>query len=435
MRKLFLCYLLVLGFGQMGFGQNKNTDELKFNLNESASNYLKLNITTQMWLRYGENNPGSLQNNQPVENNFDVGIRRTRLQLFGMINEKTFLYTQMGINNFGVNSSRKPGLFFHDIVGEYHLSKCSLHLGMGLSGWGGLSRFSSPAVSSIMGTDAPLFLQTTNDVSDQFLRKLGIYAKGKMGKLDYRLMLSSPMTIKYATGVNVISTQSDFSLKPASVQSSGYIMYQVLDEESNLTPYTIGTYLGKKRVLNFGTGFQFQKNAMWHLSDTTKKDTLSEPLLNIAVDAFYDAPLGKSGAAISLYAAYVKTNFGKNYLRNNAAMNLSDAVLTGSNNGSGPGTACPMYGTGNVFYLQGGYLLPNQNNYGFRLMPYFTLMHAQYDKLNEATNVFDLGLNVFLKEHKTKVSFNYQNRPVYNNSNWKVQERLGLFTMQLQLAI
>ncbi len=435
MKKLFLFGFLLNNLLFISYGQNKNTDGVSYSLNENGSAYLKLNLTNQIWMRYGENNPGSLQNNEPLDKSFDVGIRRARIQLYGMIHEKTFLYTQMGINNFGANSIRKPGIFFHDIVGEYHLSKRTLHLGMGLSGWGGLSRFSSPAVASIVCLDVPLFLQTTNDVSDQFLRKLGVYAKGKIGKIDYRLMISSPMTIKNATGVNSISTQADFSIKPAAIQSSAYVMYQVLDEESNLVPYTIGTYLGKKRILNIGAGFQHQKNAMWHLSDTTQKDTVSEPLLNIAFDAFYDAPIGKKGAAVSLYTAYVKTNYGKAYLRNNAPMNLSDAVILGSKNGSGPGTAFPMYGTGNVFYFQGGYLLPNQNNYSFRLMPYFAIMHADYDKLNEAMNLFDLGFNLLLKEHKTKVSINYQNRPIYNNSNWRVQERLGLFILQLQLAI
>ena len=435
MKKVFYLNIILSCLVSFAFGQAKSPDELKYFLNESGSNYLKLNITTQMWARYGENNPGSTQSGFVADNNFDVGIRRGRIQLFGMINEKTFLYTQMGINNFSVNGSRKPGLFFHDVLGEYHLTKRTLHLGMGLSGWGGLARFSSPSVASIMGIDAPLFLQTTNDVSDQFLRKLGVYAKGKLGKFDYRLMLSSPMTIKYATGVNAIGTQSDFSLKPASVQSSGYVMYQALDEESNLTPYTIGTYLGKKHVLNFGAGFQYQKNAMWHLADTTKKDTVFEPLMNFAIDAYYDAPIGNNGAALSLYAAFVKTNFGKNYVRNNGAMNLSDAIEKGSTNGSGPGTAFPMYGTGNVVYLQGGYLLPNKNNNQVRYMPYMMLMHADYDKFNESMNVFDLGLNVFLKEHKTKLTFDYQNRPVYNNTNWKVSDRLGLFIVQLQLAI
>jgi hypothetical protein len=416
-------------------GQAITDEGLSYRLNESGSSYLKLNLTTQMWLRLGENNPGSTQAGFVATNNIDVGIRRSRLQLYGMLNEKSFIYTQIGINNFGVNSSRKPGLFFHDVVGEYHLSKRTLHLGMGLSGWGGMSRFSSPAVANIMGLDVPLFLQTTNDVSDQFLRKLGVYGKGKLGKLDYRIMLSTPMAIQYATGVNAIDIQSDFSLKPAAVQSSAYVMYQFLDEESNLIPYTVGTYMGKKRVFNIGVGFQYQKDAMWHLSDTLKRDTISEPLLNIAIDAFYDAPIGRSGAAISLYAAVVKANYGKNYVRNNAPMNLSDAVLAGSTNGSGPGTAFPMFGTGNVFYLQGGYLLPNKNNKVVRVMPYFMLTHAKYDKFNDAMNVFDLGLNFFLKAHKTKVSLDYQNRPIYNNTNWRVQDRLGLFIVQLQMAI
>jgi hypothetical protein len=431
-----LLLLLLSSIYSISFSQNSKTGELAVSLNEDGSRYFKFALTSQVWMRYLESNPGSTLFGYEKKNGLDIGIRRTRVQAYGMVQERAFLYTQFGINNFGFNSGRKPPIFFHDIAAEYYVHKRSFHLGAGLSGWGGFARFSSPAVISIMGYDAPLFEQNTNDVSDQFLRKLGIYAKGKLGKLDYRMMLSSPMSVQNSSIVKPLNYSSDFSMKAPKLQQSAYLMYQFLDEESNLTPYTTGTYLGNKKVFNIGMGAQYQKNAMWHLSDSIKKDTIEEDLRCLALDVYYDAPLGKNHAAISLYAALVHTGFGKNYIRNLGPMNPYDGVLSSSNNASGPGSAFPMYGTGNVFYFQGGYLLPQKNpKKETRLMPYVMLMHANYDQLKQSMNVVDIGLNVFLHQHKTKLSINYQNRPVFNKNTWKEDERKSMVVVQWQVGI
>ncbi|MFY8020215.1 MAG: hypothetical protein ACOVP1_03410 [Bacteroidia bacterium] len=432
-KKLGLVLLVV--FSIQVNAQNKN-GELSINLNESGSHYFKFNLTSQVWLRYLNSNPGSTLFGYEKSNLFDVGIRRSRIQAFGQVQDRTFIYTQFGINNFSFNSSRKMPIFFHDIAMEYHIDNRKLHLGAGLSGWGGFARFSSPAVVSIMGYDAPLFEQNTNDVSDQFLRKLGIYAKGKLGKLDYRVMLSSPMSVQNSSNVKAINYRSDFSMKVPHLQQSAYLMYQFLDEESNLTPYTTGTYLGKKKVLNIGLGAQYQKNAMWHQSDSIKKDTVEEDLRCFALDLFYDAPIGNKNAALSLYAALVHTGFGKNYIRNLGPMNPFDGVTSSSSNASGPGSAFTMYGTGNILYFQGGYLLPQTDpKKETRYMPYIMWMHANYEQLKQSMNVFDMGLNIYLHQHKTKLSINYQNRPVFNKNTWKVDDRKGMVVVQWQVAI
>lgn len=431
--KMMLLMSIIISY--QAFAQNKN-GELSINLNESGSRYFKFNLTSQVWLRYLNSNPGSTLFGYEKNNQFDVGLRRTRILAFGQVQDKTFIFTQFGINNFSFNSSRKMPLFFHDIAMEYHIHDRKLHLGAGLSGWGGFARFSAPSVVSIMGYDAPLFEQNTNDVSDQFLRKLGVYAKGKLGKLDYRVMLASPMSVQNSSNVKAINYRSDFSMKPPHLQQSAYLMYQFLDEESNLTPYTTGTYLGKKKVLNIGMGAQYQKNAMWHQSDSINKDTVEEDLRCFALDVYYDAPIGKKNAAICLYAALVHMGFGKNYFRNLGPMNPYDGVLSSSTNASGPGSAFPMYGTGNVVYFQGGYLLPQSDTKKeTRYMPYVMLMHANYDALKQSMNVLDLGLNVYLHQHKTKLSINYQNRPIFNKNTWKVDERKGMVVVQWQVAI
>src|ERR671916_331626 len=58
-------------------------NELKYNLNESGSHYFKVTFLNQVWLRYNQSNPGTTVMNSPANETFDIGLRRTRIQLLG----------------------------------------------------------------------------------------------------------------------------------------------------------------------------------------------------------------------------------------------------------------------------------------------------------------------------------------------------------------
>lgn len=412
--------------------QNK---ELRFNFNEEGSHYLRATLTGQVWLRYNQSNPGTTVNGFAKPETYDIGLRRVRSQIFGKISDKVFLYTQFGINNFGHNSARRPSMFFHDVVAEYYVTPRALQLGAGLTAWTGFARYSSPAAASILAYDAPLYQQSTNDVNDQFLRKLSVYAKGKIGKLDYRVILSDPMLIDGSiAAVNPINVNSDFSYMPPKLQTSGYFMYQFLDEESNLTPYMTGTYLGKKRIFNIGAGFQYQPDAMWHYNNPVTKDTIQQDLLIYSVDVFVDHPLGTEGAAVTAYLAASHTDYGKNYLRNNGAMNPAPSTGTSLNGG---GSAFPTYGTGDIVFAQLGYLLPKQvlgEKHG-QLQPYADVTVARYDRLESDMLMWDAGINWLIEGHRSKVTLNYQNRPVFRHTNFKEDSRRGMLVLQFQIAI
>src|SRR5690606_15596957 len=122
----------------------------------------------QIWIRYNESNPGTTVFGTPKSNTLDLGLRRTRIQLFGQISDKIFVYTQFGTNNINYISPRKQGLFFLDAVTELKIVDQKLSFGSGLTGWSGLSRYASPSVGSILTLDAPLYQQSTNDINDQF---------------------------------------------------------------------------------------------------------------------------------------------------------------------------------------------------------------------------------------------------------------------------
>ena len=42
----------------------------------------------------------------------------------------------------------------------------------------------------------------------------------------------------------------------------GYVSWEFLEQESNLLPFNVGTYLGTKRVFNLGGGFFYNQDGM-----------------------------------------------------------------------------------------------------------------------------------------------------------------------------
>lgn len=411
---------------------------IKINLSDDGKEYLRFVFLNQTWLRYTDANPGTTVNGYAQDQIFDIGLRRTRIQFFGQISPRVFFYTQFGINNFSSNSKQYQGAFFHDAVSEFRVHDKMLSIGAGLTGWSGLSRYASPSTGSILSLDAPLYQQTTNGVNDQFLRKLSLYAKGKLGKLDYRLALTKPMAIQNAVAtVNPLSINSDFALTPSKLQSQGYVMYQFFDQEDNLLPYTTGTYLGKKKILNLGAGFIYQPQAMWNLNSTN--DTAFSNMLLLGADVFLDLPLNKEkGNALTSYLAFNYFDLGPNYVRNVGVMNPATGVnSSGTFNGSGNGF--PAVGTGSTIYFQIGYLMKKELIGKSTFQFYGATQISDFERSIDYMLMYEFGFNWLTNgTHNSKVSLNYQDRPVFNSDvlgNLSQTTRKGMFVLQYQVMI
>ena len=431
---LFLSTILT-PFAQSGF---QNGNAIKINLSDDGKEYLRFTFLNQTWVRYTDANPGTTVNGSAQDQIFDIGLRRTRMQFFGQISPRVFFYTQFGINNFTSNSKQYQGAFFHDAVSEFRIHDKMLSIGAGLTGWSGLSRYASPSVGSILSLDAPLYQQTTNGINDQFLRKLSVYAKGKLGKLDYRLALTKPMAIQNAVAVvNPLSVNSDFALTPSKLQTQGYFMYQFFDQEDNLLPYTTGTYLGKKKIVNLGAGFIYQPDAMWNLN--ALNDTVFSPMLLLGADVFVDLPLNKEKQnAITSYFAYNYFDLGVNYVRDVGVMNPGTGVnANGTFNGSGD--AYPMVGTGSTLYFQIGYLMKKELIGKSTLQFFGATQISDFERSNDYMLMYELGFNWLTNgTHNSKVSLNYQDRPIFNSDgfgNLNQPSRKGMIVLQYQVMI
>jgi hypothetical protein len=441
----------------------KEIDELRLKLNGDGSHYIKATFLNQVWLRYNDSNPGSTALGEPANQTTDIGLRRTRIQLYGTLTDHVSFYFQFGQNNFNYLTqnagNRKMEVFFHDALGEYKVWKANnmLVLGGGLTITNGLSRFSQPSIGTIMSMDVPVFAQATVDQTDEFSRKLSVYARGQLGRFDYRLVVSDPfpvntngtLPVSSNGGVNTTvpianSVNAAFAQVGHEKQYQGFFMWNFFDKESHVTPYMTGTYLGKKKVFNLEGGFITQARATYTGDGVT--NTFHD--MNLwSVAAFYDAPINKDkGTAINAYLGYFHTDYGPGYLRYNGIMNPANGgtpgvtpLATAANpaNGGAYGNAFPMFGTGQQIYAQVGYLLKKDllgEDHG-TLMPYATVQSASLDRLNGQMTVYDIGINWFLKGHTSKFTLDYQNRPVYVPSGTDIiaSDRKAQIVLQYQI--
>jgi hypothetical protein len=336
--------------------------------------------------------------------------------MYAQLDKRFLILTHFGINNQNAFSGgvvgadgKKPQLYMHDAWVEYKVWDSYLDIGAGLHYWNGISRATSASTLNFLGLDAPIFNWATIEKTDQFARMLGIYGKGRIGQLEYRVAVNEPFKTSDALQENVAG------YNPGNIDKvyQGYFSYNFLETESNKLPFYVGSYLGTKKVFNIGAGFLQNSNAMWSLQENG--DTATHNQLLWAIDAFLDMPVGADNKhAITAYTAYFNYDFGPNNIRNIGIMNSADG------GGSLRGNAVPLIGTGQILYGQFGYLFGKLKT-GGRLQPFASYSHAFFEGVRNAegdivpVQIVDAGVNYYMAGHHAKITLNYRHRPDFTN--------------------
>ncbi len=387
--------------------------------------FFRLVLWSQIWGRVMENNPGTQVQGQPEDVTTDIGLRRIRMLALGEY-KRMQLMTHIGIDNQTFNGARKPQVFVHGACAQYEAVEEALKLGMGLHYINGPSRMSSASTTSFLALDSPIFTWPVIELSDQFARQLGIFARGQVSKLDYRLSLNrafAPSTNPQpGGGVAFRSDANTYSV-------SSYLAWAFAEKESGTLPYYTGTYLGNKPVINLGAGVHWQPEATGRLDSDGNLET--HDVLTLASDLFVDLPVGNG--AFTGYGMYGYYDFGPDYVRNVGIMNVG----SGGNSFAGGGNAYPMIGTGHHVYAQAGYLLPFDLG-STRLQPYAATHAAMLEALNEPSVTAEAGLNWYLIGHRFKLTLHYRNRPVFNtgtDGSINVGERASEAILQVQAKL
>lgn len=431
---------------------------LKLNLNPEGDKYVRFILWNQIWLRNTEMNPGTMVSDEATKNTWNIGNRRLRALAYAQITKRYMVLMHFGINNQtfingggsgttgtgGYGNGKKPQMFFHDAWNEYAVflpgeaGKFSLSLGAGLHYYMGLSRMTMASTLNFLTVDSPIFTWPLIDNSDQFARQMGMFAKGKYGKFEYRFSLNKPFATNLAP-VDVTNPAARVAVDNngnPKFSKAGYVEYQFLDSESNLLPFKVGSYLGTKRVFNLGAGFYHQKDGT---RTSVNSQIEKHDIALYAIDAFADLPLGnaKNKMALSAYAGFYNYNFGPNYLRNLGIMNVgsNDPNFIGDKAIAGAGNLQPMIGSGNIYYVQAGLLLPsNADKPKIRIQPFAAYTNKNFKALENSSSQFDIGANWFIDGHHAKLTTQYSTRPTYTSASAEPKSK-GEFILQFQIYL
>jgi hypothetical protein len=288
----------------------------------------------------------------------------------------------MSPTGLGANSQ----LFLHDVWTQYSLGKNNA-VGAGLHYWNGISRLNNQGTLNLMTLDNNRQAWATLGLSDQFARHIGVYAKGTVGKFQYRVSINGAATTNLQAttvpangGAATYTGKRLLGSKEAGRTYAGYFEYAFLDTESNFLPYKVGTYLGTKKVFNIGAGFFSHPNGSV-IADLAG-NLSGENVSIFGLDAFYDVPLGTQGAALTAYALYQNTDYGKNYRL---------------------GTT---YETGSMIHGHVGYVIPGKSK--TRFQPYLSYDERQIDAINDNASQLGIGANAFFSGHNSKLTLEYQ---------------------------
>lgn len=417
--------------------------KLQFSLNDDGTLYLRMAMWLQVWARSIQMNPGSTVLGDTNDWYHDVAIRRARFLFFGQVFPRTFILMHIGINNQTFRNARKPQLFFHDAWVEFQVSRNkALYLGGGLLYWNGISRQTNASTITLMSLDAPIMNWPLIELGDQFARQLGFYAKGKFGLFDYRVAVTRPFTPFDVDTPAQVGGEVNRPIDPTEVGNyrytnawaySGYFMLQFLDEESNVLPYTVSTYIGAKKVFNFGFGGYAHPHGAQYLNPDTG-ESKAVPILIGSTDLFLDHPFGgDDGGAVTWYGVYQYQSFGPNNLRAVGIMNPADGGSCTTSIGCG--NQYPMIGTGHSLYSELGILMPGHVAQEMKFQPYLNWQGSGFQALDKWMHHVGVGLNMFIHRHNAKVSIEYRNRPIFNTDGTLDNRKGNSFVMQWHMFI
>ncbi len=429
--------------------------ELKINLNSKGDQWLKLGISSQIWLRSIENNPGTRVNDVPQEQTYDAGIRRMRLIIQSQLTPFYSVFLQMGINNqnfisgggtgTGNNGAgKKASFFFHDAYNELAIiprnnfrtgtpNKNNLYLGAGLHSWNGVSRLTNASTTKMLAGDIPVFNFPTIEIADQFSRQLGIFVHGEFDRLNYRFSVNKPFATNIKPTVGGPAVDNNQSGK---LSYSGYAFYQFFTKETTVTSFLPGNNLATKKVLNIGSGFYMNKDA----TQTQPSENVfeSHPANIFGADIYSEIPLGNKNKemGLTLYSVYYSYHYGPNYLRMTGLLNpgTPDPEFTGQKALEGAGNNRILMGTGNIWFSQVGFVLPKFSTI-LKVQPFFNYALKDMKALNQNGSYYDIGASFYLYGQNARIVAQYSSRPLYDITSGTIFDRKGEFLLSLQIVL
>ncbi len=404
---------------------NVSAQSLRHYFDDTETRYLGFALSGQFWARHTALNPGSVIKESQQTEAWDLSVRRYRMKLYGQWSPKNEFVLTLGNNNINQVSKTSGSPKVLDAYTTFNWKK-SLSFGMGKNAWTGLSRYAAPSTSSGLGVDIQFIATPLINNSDDLLRKLSFFLKGQKGKLDYRFVLAKP----YApTKPSTFTDVAKVAYKASDYQISTYVKFQLRDKESQKSPFSAATYLGKKDLLTFGAGAFYQPEATMSLFET---DSLFHTACSFAVDLFYEHPVYKK-TTLTIYAAYYNHDLGPNFIRQVGANNPA-RTFTASEYMNGKGNSALVTGTGHIYFLQSA-IMTNIESCTFQF--FGSCSRASLQAVGKRLIHWETGVHYLMDSHRSKLTLGYQNWPLVKKMGdiSYIQNRRSSVILQYQFKI
>ncbi|MEJ2068186.1 MAG: porin, partial [Deltaproteobacteria bacterium] len=244
----------------------------------------EIGIWMQTWYQWVEDGKGDEDLN-------DFLIRRAYLYLKGDVTKYVSFFTHIASDKVGMDQIKEnsglglgSGVAWRDLWITLNLDE-ALKIQMGRMYVPLTRNYGTTSTKAMLTLDLP-FLQGGSRGGIFYASKVGrddgvtLWGNPFDGKLQYRFMVSE--------GVEGDNNPED------NLRFAGRLSLSLLEPETGW--FNMGTYLGKKRVLSLGLGFQSQQ-------DLTLGGVEGEDNQVWTADVFFDHPVG--AGAVTFEAAYI----------------------------------------------------------------------------------------------------------------------------------
>lgn len=352
----------------------------------------EIGIWMQTWFQHVEEDKGDEDLN-------DFILRRAYLYLKGQVTDYVGFFAHVASDKIGQDGLSQPslglgsGVAWRDLWVELNPHE-AFKIKMGRMYVPLTRNYGTTSTKAMLTMDLP-FLQGGSRGGIFYAQKVGrddsltIWGNPLDGRLQYRFMVGE--------GVEDDNNPED------SLRFAGRIAVSLLDPETGW--FNQGTYLGKKKVLSFGFGYDSQ-------DDLTLSGLEGEDNQVWTADVFFDHPFGEG--AVTLEAAYI---------------NIDNCTQT-----QPPYTALTAGDDATNWYVNVGYLLPGAIGPG-RLQPYVRYETVDVDKRDSShdfqTNFVSGGLNYYIKGHNCKLTADYMH--IDQDSDYSRDDQ-NIFTFQIAVG-
>jgi hypothetical protein len=344
----------------------------------------EIGIWMQTWYQWVEDGKGDEDLN-------DFLIRRAYLYLKGDVTKYVSFFTHIASDKVGMDQIKEnsglglgSGVAWRDLWITLNLDE-ALKIQMGRMYVPLTRNYGTTSTKAMLTLDLP-FLQGGSRGGIFYASKVGrddgvtLWGNPFDGKLQYRFMVSE--------GVEGDNNPED------NLRFAGRLSLSLLEPETGW--FNMGTYLGKKRVLSLGLGFQSQQ-------DLTLGGVEGEDNQVWTADVFFDHPVG--AGAVTFEAAYI---------------DIEDCTETQPR----AYTDLEAGDDAENWYVNAGYLFPGTLGIG-QVQPYIRYETVDVDQKN-ATDFWSGGVNYYMKGHNCKITADYMHVDPDNDA----KEDRDIFTVQ-----